>query len=296
MKKFFKIFICIFVFVLTICVSAIGVSADTGPHPYTKITFNGNTDGMYVTLLSKEDHNGPFYAYSVEEKNVLNESEKDINQKFIDYKDSDGFYYLQYYKKIERNEFIWSYFPPDTFKILIYDSINDNFITDNKIYEKKEFATMYQVILEPNSQTFQAIKHQQGIGGSIGSFIIRLVICLSIEGLIALAFRFRKKELLIIIGVNIITQILLNVILAIDIYNNGFNMMNILTHAYIPIEIGIIAVEALAYIFIFKKFKFERENNISIKRIIIYTLIANVVSFIGGFAIIAILQNFNIFA
>ena len=178
--------------------------------------------------------------------------------------------------------------------ILIYDSINDNFITDNKIYEKKEFATIYKVILEPENLTFMAIKETKSVGGNIASFFVRFTICLSIEVLIALAFGFRKKELLPILFVNLATQILLNVILAIDIYNNGFNMMNILTHAYIPLELGILIVESLAYIFIYRKFKFDRENNISIPRILIYTLIANLVSFLGGFAIISILVNLNI--
>ena len=297
MKKIIKYFILLFIFTLTICFSTLNTKADTGPHAYTKISINGDTKGMYMTLLSKKSHSGPHAAYSEYERDYSSEDEiiQKVNKKFIEYEDSDSFYYLQAFSLIEKNEYSWNYMPPDTFKILIYDSINDNFITDNKIYEKKEFATIYKVILEPESLTFMAIKETKSVGGNIASFFVRFTICLSIEILIALAFGFRKKELLPILFVNLATQILLNVILAIDIYNNGFNMMNILTHAYIPLELGILIVESLAYIFIYRKFKFGRENNISIPRILIYTLIANLVSFLVGFAIISILVNLNIF-
>ena len=139
-----------------------------------------------------------------------------------------------------------------------------------------------------------SVTSNNNIGHSVLSFFIRFIICLAIEMLIALLFGFRGKEFIPILIVNFVTQVALNVILAIDIYNNGFNILSIFAHAYIPLEIGILVVEFLAYYFIFKKCKFKRENSIKPLRILFYTLTANVCSFVLGFGVISILQNFNI--
>ncbi len=282
------------VFTFTIGLNA---SADTGPKPYINITIEGKTDGMYMTLLSYRDSTGPFSVYEEDNDHYDDLAKTDpiyiAHHKFIEYKDSDNYYYIQYLKSIENNEFKWGYMPPNKFKILIYDSANDSFITNNSIYEKNEFASIYTLTL--NETSFTVEKINQGVGNHVLGFFIRLIICLSIEILLALAFGFKKLELIPILIVNVITQVALNVVLAIDIYNNGFNMLSILTHSYIPMEIAILAIEFLSYFFIFKKFKFQRENSINPIRILLYTITANLVSFVGGFVIISILENMGLY-
>jgi len=310
MKKFIKIFLMILVLFLSFTIST-KVSADTGPKPYVDITIEGDTKGMYMTLLSNIPSTGP---HSVYDENEYNKNTNPINLKFVNYKDSDNFYYLQFYTSIENHKFRWGYYPPSTFKILIYDSINDSFITDNKIYKKQEFGSLYKLKLNDDvinvineehiaygeeriqiaDDVFEVSK-ENTIGKHILGFFIRLVICLGIEIIIALLFRFKKFELIPILIVNIVTQIALNISLSIDIYNKGFvPFLSFLTFNYLLMELGILIVEFLAYFIIFKKLKFYKEKNISSIRILIYTLVANITSLGLGFVIISILQNMNI--
>ncbi len=296
MKKFLKLFLMLMVMVLSFTIGT-NASADTGPKPYVEITIEGKTDGMFMTLLSDDSNIGPYSVYNGTNEHYKylekTDSKYIAHQKFIEYNDKDNYYYIQYLNSIDNNEFKWSYMPPNKFKILIYDSINDSFITDDVIYEKNEFASIYTLTL--NETSFTVDKVNQGVGNHILGFFIRLIICLSIELLIALAFGFRKLELIPILIVNVITQIALNIILALDIYHNGFDMLSILAHAYIPMELAILVIEFLSYFFIFNKYTFKREIKINPIRILLYTLTANIISFFGGFAIVSILQNMGLY-
>ncbi len=259
----------------------VSVSADTGPKSYIEINIIGDTKNLYMTLLSSVSHNGPwsvydesYSRYQEDEDNITDPSLADNPQKkaklaFRNYEDKDGFFYLEYCSSIENNKYRWGYYPPTTFKILIYNADGDFFITDNKIYQKEEFGSVYTLTLSDEKievaktqsldapiNAFEITKENKNAGSIISSFFIRLTICLTIEILLALLFGFRKWELLPIVITNVITQVGLNVALAIDIYLNGFNMPSILS-CYIPAEIGILLIEFLAYFLIFKNFKFK---------------------------------------
>jgi len=311
MKKILKcsMLFLAFIFVFLFNVS---VSADTGPKSYITVNIVGNTDNLYMTLLSETSSTGPHNVYNEKYSNedtYHNEDEKNINLIFRNYKDTDNFYYLEYtYQSIKDKTYHWGYYPPTTFKVLIYNADGDFFITDNKIYQKEEFGSVYTLTLSDEKievaktqsldtpiDAFEITKENKGAGSVISSFFIRLTICLTIEILLALLFGFRKWELLPIAITNIITQVGLNVALAVDIYLNGFNMPSILA-CYIPAEIGILLIEFLAYFLIFKNFKFKRENPIHPVRILLYTITANVVSLFGGFIILTILQNAGFYA
>ena len=71
--------------------------ADTGPKPSVVIELVG-LDGMecYATLLSEVDSYGPNRAWREgEEMLAYHETDKEIWQKFVGYKDKDGYYFLQ---------------------------------------------------------------------------------------------------------------------------------------------------------------------------------------------------------
>ncbi|MBQ7444413.1 MAG: hypothetical protein IJS71_00540 [Clostridia bacterium] len=304
MKKGFILFAAIFLLALCFALT-LDAGADTGPHPYTHIDIVGDTEGMYMTLLSKDSYYGPYSAYDGKSEYELPEdptADQIAEAKFIGYEDRDGYFYLRYMKSIGSNSFDWSYIPPSPFKILIYDSVNDVFITDNVIYEKQGFGSMYTVTLSdvgasvsedpsvPAPERTITVEEVEYYTHHIVSFVVRLCICIGIEVLIALAFGFRGKELLPVVIANAVTQLALNGLLAIDILEGGFYANTIITNVYIPMEIAIIGIEFLAYFLIFRKFKFKRETNIKPVRILIYTVVANLVSFFGGFGIAALFR------
>lgn len=293
MKKIIKVFLMLFVLTLSLAFS-INASADTGPKPYITIEIEGNTKGMYMTLLSYDDYRGPWRAYKEDYENYKHYKDNELiaHQNFIEYEDGDGFYYIQYVESIEDNKFNWGYYPPDKFKILIYDLDNDSFITDNKIYQKDEFGTVFKLTL--NDTNFSVKKLNTFIDDLLG-FFVRLVICLAIEIVIALIFGFRRLELIPILIVNLITQILFNILLTSYIYFNGFQIM-MLIPIYIFSEFLILFFEIMGNSFgiryVDNKYGYEMKTGF---RIILYTIVANIVSLIGGFIIITLFNNINFY-
>ena len=68
--------------------------ADIGPKPSVEIQFTGVEEGVtyYATLLSYHKSTGPASAW---DENPLYSKEGDpIWKAFVDYKDSDGYYFL----------------------------------------------------------------------------------------------------------------------------------------------------------------------------------------------------------
>lgn len=284
MKKILKMLIAIFVVLLTISLSSVLINADTGPKPYVRIKIEGKCDGYYMTLLSKSEYSGPHSSDPEHQGNIDN-----IDLKFASYVDSDNFYYLYNYADIKDGAYKWGYYPPKVFKILIYDSIKDQFITNNEIYERTKFATELTLTLNEDSFSTNPFIVKQSNNYTfrvILGFIVRLFICLLIELVIALAFKFKNKQLILIAATNVLTQIVLNVTLSSIIYKYGFNLMAIIP-AYIIIEILIFVVEFLIYIFLINRL--EKDNTKKVSTIIKYTFLANISSLVLGFVILTLL-------
>ena len=281
MKKIFKSVIIVLIFIFSFAITNINtVFADTGPKRSISININGDTDGYYMTLLSKNDNLGPWST---------NRSPNDeIDLKFSSYHDKDNYYYLYYYDKIEDKYFTWGYYPPYTFKILIYDSINDKFINNDNIYEAYAFESNY--ILDINGLILN--KNIQ-IGFQLLNFFLRLIICLIIEIIIALIFKINKQRLIIITIANVITQILLNLGLSIFIYFNGLSIF-IIIPLYLVFEIAVTLIELFLYIMFIPKIE-EKYNlyNINKSKIIAYALTSNLTSFVLGYIILIFVPNIH---
>ena len=96
--------ICILIFILL----PTNVYADMGPKPSVVLNFYGlNNEKCYVTLLSKEDSSGPWSVYKNTEdsKRLMENMDENIWQSFVNYKDNDGYYFLQFFDEcIEEKE------------------------------------------------------------------------------------------------------------------------------------------------------------------------------------------------
>ncbi len=296
MKKFLKLLIVTIIALLSFSFINVKTSADTGPKPYVSVSIEGDTKGMYMTLLSKKESTGPF---STRNKHGYTE-EDEVYTKFLRYEDKDGFFYLNYHQSIENGTYKWGYYPPYTFKFLIYDSINDKFITDDVIYERYAFGSTYKIVLNDNITSGEDITNsvanrpltvyqQKQIKNEIINFFIRLIICLSIEIAVALLFKFKKLELVIILIVNLVTQIILNVLLSVYIYYNGYQVFNVI-FIYVISELLVLFIEFVAYNKLIYLIDTKKDYPIkSIKRILLYTVVANVASLVLGFVILTYL-------
>ena len=280
MKKFLKTFIFVFAIIFVVLLSNVIVKADTGPKPYVSIKIIGDTQGYYMTLLSERAQYGPYSNNPEYQENIDN-----IDLKFAEYEDSDGYYYLYYYSDISNNVYGWNYYPPSHFKILIYDSINDRFITNNEKYERTSFETAFTIeLVEDNANmTFTVKQDHYYLFRVIMGVIIRFIICLTIELGIAFLFKIKNKQLLIVLAANVLTQLFLNITLGVFINNNGLNMWGIIP-IYVFSEILIIIIEAVIYCLLINKV--DKDNQHKKLDLIVYAFFANIASIVLGFVLL----------
>ena len=290
-KQFFIRVLCaLFVFMAL----PMTIHADIGPKASVRIQFKNMPDELcYGTLLSEKESTGPASVWDgIKEHARKDEETADIWDAFVNYKDSDGYYYLQqHYKVSDTNEIAWTYYPPNHFKILLYYPETGTFVSSG-IYERYAFDTYYTVDMEgidihnveyneelSTNERIEAYRSYEYRQEMIG-LAVRIVLTIVIEMLVALLFGFReKKQLVILAVVNIITQILLNVGLNIINYNSGSMAFTIF---YVLLEAVVFIVEAILYCTLLKKASMKKKKN---WYYVLYSFIANLVSFIAGMII-----------
>ena len=298
MRKCLAILICL---VLAVSIFPITASADMGPKPSVRITFENLGDEVcWGTLLSSKESTGPSSAWNGKEEDAQhNENPNgyysyqkfgyDVWKAFVDYAENDDFYFLQEAWQInETKELAWTYYPPNEFKILLYFPETGEFSVSG-VYERYAFDCYFTVNMDgvklsvdyneelSSDERMNAFK-SYNYTVEIVSLVARIIITILIEMAIALLFGFRKKkQLLLLVGVNAATQIILNVLLNVINYNSGELAFVVF---YILFEIAVFVIEAILYCTIMKKISETPKKNWFY---VLYALIANAVSFGAGF-------------
>lgn len=301
-KHFTRIFTTLLCAVLVMVIFPITASADMGPKASVRIIFENMGDELcYGTLLSKNESTGPSSAWDGNDEFAIHNENEHYSyatfdyktwKAFVEYEDSDGYYFLQEGWIVSQDKKIeWTYYPPNSFKILLYYPETETFIVSG-IYEKYAFDTYYTV--DMNGINIGSVEYNEELstderinayrsynyGIEVMSLIARIIITILIEMVIALLFGYReKKQLLLLIGVNSGTQIILNVLLNIINYNSGKLAFVIF---YVLFELVVFAIEAILF--------YHLLNKISTKQkpkwiAVVYALVANTVSFGAGMLI-----------
>lgn len=270
----------IIVFLCMVMLFPIGVNADTGPKPSVRIKFENMGDELcYGTLLAKEESTDPASAWDGKEENInLSFVDRDIWEAFVNYEDSDGYYFLQWAWIVsDTKELSWTYYPPNEFKVLLYYPETNTFMVSD-VCKRYAFDTYYTVDMDgieigsikyddnlSSNQRLEAFKSYE-FKNEVKALGCRMLITVVVEVLIGLLFKFRNKELLYILFINVITQIILNVLL--NIYT-GFGYYFV----YLSLELLVFVIEAIFYCLMFKKKKWH---------CVLYSVVANVSSFVIG--------------
>jgi hypothetical protein len=281
----------------------ITASADMGPKPSVVIDFEGlSGESYYVTLLSSTPSTGPYSALSflkqdnpsIDEKEWYYGDEKDypIYLRFLEYQDTDGYYFLQYFQNCsETHQFSWTYYPPPDFKILLYFPEKDSFVVGGPV-ERYAFSSYFSatVLQEVRSNTEyydnMDISRSYDYSGEMLSLAARIVLTIAVEMLIALLFVFRKKkQLVFILMVNLVTQIALNI--ALNIINFNYGSMAFV-FAFVLLELAVFIIEAILYTGFLGKLG---ETILPKWKPITYALVANVVSFAVGLGLANIIPG-----
>lgn len=282
MKKKFMVWLTCFL--MAFALFPVTAQADIGPKPSVCITFQNMGDAVcYGTLLSKTDSTGPASAWDGDPQHIHdNGLEKEIWQAFVDYKDVDGYYFLQWgWECSETKTLNWMYYPPSPFKILLYYPEQDAYAVSD-VYERYAFDSYFTVDMEGLEigavQPIITAEKSYDFTWEIISLICRVVLTILLELAVAWLFGLRQKSvLLVILGVNIVTQLGLNILLNVVNYNQGSLAF---VGYYILFEFVVFVIEAALYAVMFRK-----KSYISNKGIVLYALTANLVSYIGGMGI-----------
>ena len=285
---------------LFLCLFALPIPAfaDTGPKPSVVVTFQGlKQKGCYVTLLAQEESTGPYSAYNAVRDNKYIEDgvPPQIWQKFVDYKDADGYHFLQFCQKLgDDGVFTWGYHPPQKFKILLYSPDDDTFMASAKTYEPYAFVSYFTVdastIANPGSspssgsissgtvQETISAKQSYDYAGEARSLLVRTLITIAVELLIALPFGYlAMRQLGFIAIVNVATQVILNVLLNLVNYNQGWTAYFL---TYCLLEILVIWIEAFIYSHSATLVKYSRPGRKPDP--VMYAVTANIASCVAG--------------
>jgi hypothetical protein len=271
-KKWLLVFIAVF---MVLAYPGINAYADMGPKPSVTISFYGlEGKSYYVTLLSKTSSTGP---WSVDGEPYGDVSEE-IAQKFRQYQDPDGFYFLNYYKLCEENDiFEWTYHPPQEFKILLYFPDEDRFLASKSSYERYAFDSYFKVEVSSGAiaiEEGQVVKNYDYLNEAL-EFLMRVAVTLAIEIGLALLLKYNKKEYLKVIGfTNLGTQTFLSAAVVLSTYFHGA----LSSIFFLPaLEIIVFIAEATVYSIFFKKINPDKNSHP-----IAFSFIANLLSFIAG--------------
>ena len=257
--------------------------ADVGPKPSVNVTFTGLQEGLcYATLLSEVSSTGPYRAWEdgddVRDGWVPEEeSNLDVWQGFVDYEDPDGFYFLQFYRRVDVTEkFVWSYRPPSVYKIVLYYPDSGEFVSGG-ILNQYAFDSYYTA--DVSDGTVQ-LERSYEYGWEIVSLLVRIVLTIAVELGFALLCGLRRRwQVKTVVLVNVITQVALNVGLNIINYKAGSMAFVIF---YVLLEILVFIVEAVAFSILLRRRAPEGEK---MGHPVVFAFWANVFSFAVGYAL-----------
>ncbi len=267
MKKKLVLFLCVVVAVLVLPTTAY---ADIGPKPSVTIRFDHmGSELCYGTLLSKEASVGPWSAGLPQE-----DVPEDLQRAFADYDDPDGYHFLNRVWNIaEEEELSWTYYPPDTFKILLYYPDSHTFLTSG-ICERYAFDTVYTVPGPPTGESLTVLQPHRN--AYFGKLALRIVATVLIEMGVAWLYGFRQKaQYGVLLVANFATQLALNVLLEM---NTRLLLIGPIS-LYVLLEFAIIAAEAAIYRRWLRRYEEKAHPG---HYYTIYAVFANVVSFIAG--------------
>ncbi|MEJ8752667.1 hypothetical protein WKS98_08575 [Lagierella sp. ICN-221743] len=270
--------------------------ADMGPKPSVNIKVNNLKENqeVYITLLSKEESTGPFSK----DKELQSHEDylEDGFNKFKSIEDKDGYYFLGNLDLLKGNDtYSWSYYPPENFKIALYFP-EQNLVLISKPYSRYAFNSNFKLNykdmdLKDEVYYFDneiSITKVRDINKEIKSFLLRLVLTIIIEYLVALMmFTPTKYQTKLIIKTNIFTQVLLNLAISLILYFYGFLAFAII---FIPCEIFVFIIEGVIYK---KRLNQNLPENKKPAMPMLYAFIANLISAGAGYYLVRYFEFFN---
>jgi len=253
------------------------VNADMGPKPASYVTIKG-IEGDYVACFAAKEAGGPNIDYEtwLEYKDYPEEYNP-----IMEYKDDEGFKWItRYYMCNGEEEISFTYYCPSVYKIVIYQ--NNEFLIATDALEMYAYSTYYEIDFSSGtivSKDNIKVTNTYDYFKEISNLVIRVILTLAIEIGIFYLFRlYTKRNFYVVLIVNLLTQIFLNVTVNVTLYTSGSLSAMLLLFS---LEFIILLIELIAYQMLLK----DKKRWV----IIIYSLVANILSFGCGFLIFKLL-------
>lgn len=270
---------------ILVAVLSIYAFADFGPKPSVLVEFEGAGDReYYVTLVAKEDKlGGPYHRITVDDQ--PGEVNLAVWNRLVAYEDPDGLVFAGNVQKLTGDgDYVWGYYPPSEFRVLIYFPDTDSFVVSSEILEQYAFDSYYQMNFNDLSENWNEavaaipVTQKYNLLCQITAFLMRLAVTVAVECLLAVLFGFTgKRQLLLVLVVNCITQLALNLL----ILDESVGLFIFYVLQYALIEVGVILAEGLVYCLALPKLATPEQNrNI---HPIAYAFFGNVASFSLGY-------------
>ena len=265
---------------ILMAVLSIYAFADFGPKPSVVVEFEGAGDReYYVTLMAREDKlGGPYHRITVDDQ--PEEVNLAVWNRLVAYEDPDGLVFAGNVQKLTGDgDYVWGYYPPSEFRVLIYFPDTDSFLVSSEILEQYAFDSYYQMDFNDLSENWNSavttipVTQKYNLLCQITAFLMRLAVTVAVECLLAVLFGFTgKRQLLLVLVVNCITQLALNLL----ILDESVGLFAFYVLQYALIEVGVILAEGLVYCLATP----EQNRNI---HPIAYAFFGNVASFSLGY-------------
>lgn len=251
--------------------------ADTGPKPSVKVTFTNLPESVcYGTLLAAAETYGPYRPATGPGWGDSKEARYRASEAFLDYAAHDAFFYWGNLYEIKDGYFYWGYYPPERFKILLFDTDSGAVYASGEA-ERYAFDSYYRATLCEDGTL--RVEKESHLFKNLHNIAVRLLATVLVELLLALAFGYRtKRELLVILLANVVTQVLMNCFLAAaDRCPDYITWMILFPLTELTIFVG----EAITYA--------KCLSSHSKKRAVLYAIVANTASFFSNALISGIL-------
>lgn len=270
-----------------ILMAALGIYAfaDFGPKPSVVVEFeNAGDQEYYVTLVAKEDKLGsPYSRVTAEDQPETDDIA--IWNRLVAFEDPDGMVFAGNVQKLTGDgAYVWGYYPPSEFRVLIYFPDTDSFVESSEILEQYAFDSYYQADFDKISANGNSavaaipVTRKYNLLWQITAFLLRLAVTVVIESLLAVLFGFKgKRQMLLVLAVNCATQLAMNLL----ILDESVGLFVFYVLQYALIEVGVILAEGLVYCLALPKLATPEQNrNI---HPIAFAFFGNVASFSLGF-------------
>lgn len=275
------------IFMVLILMSALGIYAfaDFGPKPSVVVEFeNAGNQEYYVTLVAKENRLGsPYSRITAEDQPETDDIA--IWNRLVAYEDSDGMVFAGNVQKLTGDgAYVWGYYPPSEFRVLIYFPDTDSFVESSEILEQYAFDSYYQMDFNDLPENWNdavaaiPVTRKYNLLWQITAFLLRLAVTVAVECLLAVLFGFKgKRQMLLVLAVNCATQLAMNLL----ILDESVGLFVFYVLQYALIEVGVILAEGLVYCLALPKLATPEQNrNI---HPIAFAFFGNVASFSLGF-------------